>query len=341
MFWRIFDRPRVRLISTPTPLEKAVNISRELGIELYIKRDDVMELAFGGNKVRKLEFILGEVLDQGYDTVITRGSYYSNHVRLTAAATRKLGLNVYIVTYPPNSGVELRYQGNVLLNMVFGAKIIHVDSSKEADKKMIELKEELEKKGFKPYIIPVGGSTPVGVLGYALAAYEIMDQMLKIGRKPRYIIHATGTGTTQAGLVLGLKLLGVKGVDVIGVDIEKHEAERKLVDHIIELANKAANLLGLTEEIVNEGDIDIVREYSFGGYGVAPPELIDFLKEIARKEGLILEPVYTGKAMYALYDLVDKGVIEKGDTVVYIHTGGTPLVFQFADEFLEKEKRIR
>ena len=155
LIWRIHELPRVNLITLPTPLEKAVNLSREYGVELYVKRDDVMELAFGGNKVRKLEFIFGEVLSKGYNVVITRGSYYSNHVRLTAAAARKYGLDVYIVTYPPRAGVEKLVQGNILLYRIFGAHVVEVADSSKADEKMVELKDDLEGQGFKPYIIPV------------------------------------------------------------------------------------------------------------------------------------------------------------------------------------------
>lgn len=333
MFWRIYEYPRIDLFTKPTPLEKAVNIGRELGIDLFIKRDDVMELAFGGNKARKLEFILGDALAKRCNVVITRGSYYSNHVRLTAAAANKLGLKTYIVMYPPASGIKLEYQGNILLNKIFGAKIIHVKDSKEADKEMEVLRRELAGKGFRPYIIPVGGSTPLGVLGYALAVLEIMEQMLKINRKPSYIVHATGTGTTYAGLLLGLKLLGVREVKVIGIDIEKHRSIDEKTRHVLELVENTAKLLGVKEKLVSEDDVDIIKGYDFGGYGIVSPKLLNFIGKIACLESLLLDPVYTGKAMYALYDLVNEGVIKSRETVVFIHTGGTPLLFQFAKEF--------
>jgi len=332
LIWRIYDFPRINLFGRPTPLEKASNLSRELGVEIYVKRDDVMDLAFGGNKVRKLEYILGEALARGSDVIVTRGSYYSNHVRLTAAAARKLGLDVVIVTYPPQKDIERIEQGNVFLNKLFGAEIIEVNNPREADEKMEEIRRSYEEKGRKPYVIPVGGSTPLGVFGYIDGVYELMEQLRKLGVKPRYIIHATGTGTTQAGIILGLKLLGVRGINVLGIDVEKHEDENRIVDHIYELINEALEILDVKLEI-SKDEINVVKGYSFGGYGLFNDELIEFIVNIARKEGLVLEPVYTGKAFYALVDLINKKEIKKGDKIIFIHTGGTPLVFQLKKYF--------
>ncbi len=333
MFWRLYRFPRIELFRHPTPLEKARWIGREYGVDVYVKRDDVMELAFGGNKVRKLEYIFGDILSRGCDIVITRGSYYSNHVRLTAAAAAKHGLETVIVTYPPNPGVKLVVQGNVLLNKLFGAEIIEVEGPREADEEMGELEEKYRREGRKPYVIPVGGSTALGVFGYALAVYELFEQFRSLNRYPRYIIHATGTGTTQAGLLVGLKLLGIDDVEVIGIDVEKREREGEIADHIVELGNKALELLGSSEKI-SVDDVVIYREYTFGGYGMYNDELIEFIREVARKEGLVVEPVYTGKALYGLIDLIKRGVIKRGDTVAYIHTGGTPLVFQFQEQLI-------
>lgn len=319
-------------MTTPTPMEKLINLSRELGVDIFVKRDDVVELAMGGNKVRKLEFILADVLRKGCDTVITRGSYFSNHVRLTAAAARKLGLEVFIVTYPPYQGYEIDYQGNTLLNRVFGAKIVHTNNPREADEKMVELSNELSRRGFKPYVIPVGGSTPLGVLGYAYASIEIMEQARSLGFNPNIIIHATGTGTTQAGLILGLKLLGVDNVKVIGVDVEK-ENEKVLKNKIAGLVNEASSILGVNVD-VEDSDVVIEDRYSFNGYGRVSTGLIEFIEWVARREGLLLDPVYTGKAFYALVDMIRNGEVERDSKVVFIHTGGLPLIFQFRDAFI-------
>lgn len=322
MIWKVFSFPRYKLITLPTPLEKANKLSEELGIELYIKRDDVMELALGGNKVRKLEFILGDALSKGCDVLITCGAFHSNHARLTAAAARKAGLDVYLVLTPPGTP-EL--QGNVLLDKLLGAKIVYAKDYEEADKIMEELANELKEKGKNPYIIPGGGASPHGVLGYAVASLEIMQQLYSLGKKPKYIIHATGTGTTQAGLVLGMKLIGADDVEVIGISISKKKNEAK--ERVYKLINETLKLLNVNIEIRLE-DIVIFDDYIFGEYAAITKEVVETMKLVARKEGLILDPVYTAKAMYGLIDLVKKGYIERNSTVVFIHTGGTPIPFQ-------------
>lgn len=335
MIWKLISFPRIDLFTKPTPVEKLFKLSSEYSVDFFIKRDDVMEPWFGGNKARKLEFIFGEIVSKKYNAVITRGSYYSNHVRLTTIIARKLGIEPYIVTYPPNPETKLFYQGNVLLNKIFGANIIEVRDNAEADREMFYLKNELEKQGYKPYIIPVGGSTPLGVLGYALAVFELMNQLKSMNVKPKYIVHATGTGTTQAGLILGLKLLGVEDVRVIGINTEKKELEENLVSTIIELIQKTVDLLKVSNMNISENDVLIYSEYTFGGYGVVNNELISFIKNIARKEGLLLDPVYTGKAFYGLLDLIEKGEIPRGEKIVFIHTGGLPILFQMFDKFIE------
>ncbi|RLF66516.1 MAG: hypothetical protein DRN30_01990 [Thermoplasmata archaeon] len=322
MIWRAFLFPRFHLISTPTPLEKAERLSKELGIELYIKRDDVMELAFGGNKARKLEFLLGDAISRGCDTLITVGAYHSNHVRLTIAAARKAGMDAYAVLTPPG---EPEIQGNLFLDKLLGGHILYAGDRDEAERIMKELAEQLTSQGKKPYVIPGGGANAYGVLGYVTASLEIMQQLYSLGKKPDYIIHATGTGATQAGLVLGLKLLGVDEVEVIGVSVGRPKFESK--ERILKLINECARLMGVNVS-VSEEDVKVVDNYTFGGYGVITREVFDTMKYMAEKEAIILDPVYTSKAMYGLIDMVRNGEIEKGSTVVFIHTGGTPIPFQ-------------
>ncbi|MET1159788.1 MAG: D-cysteine desulfhydrase family protein [Thermoprotei archaeon] len=333
MFWRIYEYPRIGLFTKPTPLEKLENYSREYGVSLYVKRDDVMEIGFGGNKARKLEFILGDALKHGADIVITRGSYYSNHVRLTAIAAAKHGLKTVIVTYPPHENARYSVQGNILLYKLAGAEVVTAKNSQEADKLMEEIAEEYRRKGHNPYIIPVGGSSPHGVLGYVDAVHELLLQFRDMDTKPDTIVLATGTGTTQAGLILGLKLLGVRGVRVIGVDIEG-VSEGVIENRVMELIEKTADMIGAGIR-VSEDDVNVLRGYSFGGYGKFNRELLEFIIGVLKREGLLLEPVYTGKAFYALRDMIEKGEVKRGEKIVFIHTGGTPLVFQFAEEFGE------
>ena len=295
---------------------------RDRGIDLFIKRDDVMELALGGNKVRKLEFLMGDVLAKGCDVVITRGAFHSNHARLTAAAARKLGLDVYLVLTPPGTP-EL--QGNVLLDRLFGAEIVLANSYEEADELMKKLAEELRERGRRPYVIPGGGASPLGVLGYVNASLEILEQMYSMGKRPRYIVHATGTGTTQAGLVLGLKLLGADDIEVVGISVSRKANEAR--ERVHRLITETTKILNVSVNIEPE-DIVVFDNYVFGTYANVTKEVVDTMKYVARKEGLVLDPVYTAKAMYGLMDLVEKGYIEKNSTVVFIHTGGTPIPFQ-------------
>ncbi len=324
MFWRIHNFPRYRLINLPTPLEKAARLSSELGVELYVKRDDVMELALGGNKVRKLKFILGDALSKGCDILITKGAFHSNHARLTAAASRKAGLETYLVLYPPGTS-ELK--GNLLLDVLFGAKIIEVKDSQEANEVMVKLSRKLESEGRRPYIIPGGGASPHGVLGYVNAFLEILQQLLENNIRPDYIVLATGTGATQAGLVLEAKLLGAN-TEIIGVSVGRSAREEK--ERIAKLVNDTAELLGSNIRIEPE-EIIVFDKYTFGGYGVITKEVIETIKYVALTEGLLLDPVYTTKAMSGLLDLIGQEYIRKNSRIVFLHTGGIPIIFQYND----------
>lgn len=326
MIWKVLSYPRFKLTSLPTPMERAARLSKELGIELLIKRDDVMELYMGGNKVRKLEFILADALSKGCDVLITRGATHSNHVRLTAAAARKAGLEAYAIITPPGS---MATQGNILLDRLAGANLVPVNKTEEADEAMAKLAEKLRSEGRRPYVIPAGGASELGVLGYALAALEILEQSLAHGVRPEYIVHATGTGATQAGLTLGLRLLGAVDVKVVGISNGRKASE--VVERLVNLFNSAAKVLGVDTR-ASEGDFVVYDEYSFGGYGVITSEVVSIMKYVARTEGLLLDPVYTAKAMYGLVDLVQRGAIRKGSSVVFIHTGGTPIAFQYAPD---------
>jgi len=322
LIWKVLGFPRFKLMSLPTPIEEARVLGGELGINLFIKRDDVMELALGGNKVRKLEFLVGDALAKGCDTLITRGAFHSNHARLTAAAARKAGLEAYLVLTPPGTP-EL--QGNVLLNALLGAKVVLAKDREEAIKTMNELAEKLRKEGKRPYVIPGGGASPVGVLGYAAASLEILQQLSERGVKPDYIVLATGSGGTQAGLVLGLKLLGAEDVKVVGISISPSTKEAQ--ERIAGLANSCAELLGVGTRVEPE-EVIVIDKYLGGGYGVINKDVVEVMKYVARKEALILDPVYTAKAMQGLIDLAQKGYFGRGSNVVFIHTGGTPIIFQ-------------
>ncbi|MDK2384439.1 MAG: D-cysteine desulfhydrase family protein, partial [Candidatus Korarchaeota archaeon] len=284
-FWRVYGFPRFKLASFPTPLEHAERLGEKLGIDLYVKRDDVMELALGGNKVRKLEFLVGDALAQGADTLITTGAFHSNHARLTAAAGVKAGLKVYLVLTPPGS---MEPQGNLLLDMMLGAEIVPAEG--DAGKAMAELAVKLFEEGRRPYVIPAGGASPIGVLGYVDAALELLEQMQGRGKKPRYIVMADGSCAMHAGMLLGLRLLGAEDVEVVGISVGRDRAgARRRVEVLV---SQASGLLGVDNPVRGE-DVVVFDEYVFGRYGAVTREVVETMKMAARTEALVLDPVYT------------------------------------------------
>ncbi|MGC9010356.1 MAG: 1-aminocyclopropane-1-carboxylate deaminase/D-cysteine desulfhydrase, partial [Sulfolobales archaeon] len=256
---------------------------------------------------------------------ITTGAYHSNHARLTAAFARRSGVDVYLVLTKPGSK-DLK--GNLLLDRLLGAKILHADNPDEADKVMNELAQELEKRGRKPYVISRGGAIPPGVLGYAYAVFELAEQFSELGIKPNYIIHASGTGATQAGLILGSKLAGLDA-KIIGISVGRRSPE--LINRIYRLVEEGAEYAGVKIKFTID-DIIVYDDYTEGGYGVINKRVVDVIRQVSLKEAIFLDPVYTAKAMLGLIDLVEKGVIPRGSNVLFIHTGGTPILFQYDNE---------
>jgi 1-aminocyclopropane-1-carboxylate deaminase len=330
MIWDVLNYPRFKLTSLPTPMVKATRLGKELNLELFIKRDDVMELLCGGNKVRKLEFLVADALAKGSDTLITRGATHSNSVAVTVAAARKANLDIIVVMTPPGDFKNI--QGNLLFDTLMNAKFIYAQNTKEAKDMMSKIAEDLKSKGKKPYIVPGGGASEYGVLGYILATLEILEQVSQLKVKPKYIVHSTGTGTTQAGLVLGLKLLGAENIKVIGITDGTPSSEIKQL--ATSLYNSTAKMLKVNVT-ATENDFITYDEYGFGGYGSVSKEIVETITHVARTESIILDPVYTAKAMYGLIDLAHKGIIEKDSTVIFIHTGGLPVVFQYATEIVK------
>jgi len=318
--------PRVKLVTLPTPLEYAPRLSEELGVKIYMKRDDAMELAFGGNKVRKLEFLLADALEKGADTIITSGALCSNHARLTSAAARKLGLNVVLILR--NIGPKA-VKGNLLLDAILGADIRVVEADKsEIPRIMEETAKELLDNGRKPYIIPGGGANAIGSLGYLNASIELLHQLNELKVKADYLVHSTGSGATQTGLTLGFKALNA---DIKVLGIACGGSKESITNVVKNLADDTSKLVDLQFSL-NYNEITVYDEYTCGGYGVITRDVVDAVKKVAKLEGVLLDPVYTGKAMMGLFDLVEKGDIPKGSTVVFLHTGGTPLIFQYEDE---------
>ncbi|MBB5747235.1 D-cysteine desulfhydrase [Brevundimonas variabilis] len=321
--------PRIRLAHLPTPLEPLPRLSQALGVDLWIKRDDCTGLAGGGNKTRKLEFLLGEAWEQDCDTLVTQGAVQSNHVRQTVAAAVANGMacEVILEERTGSKAVDYTENGNVLMDRLFGAVIRRVPGGSDMPAELERTAEEIQARGGRPYIIPGGGSNAVGALGYVDCAREIVVQADDLDLKIDRIVTATGSAGTHAGLVAGLAVMGAD-IPVLGIGVrapkEKQEA------NVLKLARETAALLGHPDRIRDDmvvADCDYVGE----GYGLIDGAVIEALKLAARTDGIVLDPVYTGKAMKGLIALAQKGQFH-GETVVFLHTGGAQGLFGYQGE---------
>ena len=321
--------PRVRLAHLPTPLEPLPRLSEALGFELWIKRDDCTGLAGGGNKTRKLEFLLGEAFEQGADTLVTQGAVQSNHVRQTAAAAAAQGLacEVILEERTGSKAVDYTRNGNVLMDRLFGATIHSVPGGSDMPAELEKTAAEIRARGGKPYIIPGGGSNPIGALGYVDCAREIVVQADELDLPIDRIVTATGSAGTHAGLVAGLAVMGAD-IPVLGIGVRAPKAKQE--ENVLKLARETAALLGRPDAVTAEmvvADCDYVG----AGYGLIDEAVIEALKLAARTDAIVLDPVYTGKAMKGLIALAKTGTFE-GETVVFLHTGGAQGLFGYQGE---------
>jgi len=324
--------PRVTLGHLPTPLEKLDNLTKELnGPEIWIKRDDCTGLSTGGNKTRKLEFLMAEALAEGADTVITQGATQSNHARQTAAAAVKLGLACHILLEDRTGKTDYDYKenANVLLDRLHGATIERYSLNPDMNAEMEKVAQRMRSEGRKVYTIPGGGSNPTGALGYVNAGIELLYQANAINLKIDRVVHATGSAGTQAGLVAGL--VGINsGVPVLGIGVRAPKAKQE--ESVFALASRTAEKLGISGVIKRE-DVVANCDYIGEGYGFPAPSTIDAIRTLARTDAILLDPVYSGKGMAGLIDLVKKGFFKKGETVVFIHTGGSVGLFGYPTDF--------
>jgi L-cysteate sulfo-lyase len=329
--------PRVTLAHLPTPLEPLERLSAHLGAELgggprlFIKRDDCTGLAFGGNKTRKLEFLLAEALEARADTVITAGGIQSNHVRQTAAAAAKLGLKAELVLARnvPWGGDDFEHTGNILIDRLLGARIHLFPTETDRAAAMEALAAELREAGARPYVVPVGGSNPTGALGYANCARELAAQAEAMIEGFDYLVFASGSGGTQGGLVAGLTALGHRA-RAIGIDVDADPPEVEAVSR--ELAAAVAERLG--ERASQAADrVEVVAGYAGARYGLPTDAMRRAVELVARLEGILLDPVYSGKAMAGLIGLVEAGRFKASDRVVFLHSGGTPALFAYRSVF--------
>jgi L-cysteate sulfo-lyase len=327
---RIQSLPRFPLAQLPTAIEELKSLSRELGgPELLIKRDDQTGLALGGNKTRKLEFLVGQALEQGADTLVTAGAVQSNHCRQTAAAAAKAGLRCELLL---NGTKPELPNGNLLLDELLGARIHWIQLSQRAAK-LRELPDQLRKEGRKPYVIPVGGSNGVGATGYVLAMIELAEQLDGIDRRVDHVVFASSSGGTQAGIVVGAKVTGFDG-KLHGVSVDKGERDGAPYDHeLANIANETAKYIGFDAQFA-AGNFNIDYGYLGGGYGVASDLERGAIRLLGSREGILLDPVYTGRSMGALVDLIRKKAFRSDATVLFWHTGGAPALFAYAKDLI-------
>lgn len=324
--------PRIRLGHFPTPLEPMDNLTRLLGgPRLWIKRDDCTGLSSGGNKTRKLEYLMAEALAQKADTVITQGATQSNHARQTVAAAAKLGMQSHILLEDRTGYTQFNYleNGNVLLDRLHGATVERRAGGSDMQGEMETVAKQLERNGRRPYVIPGGGSNPVGALGYVNAALELVNQSVELGLRIDHLVHATGSSGTQAGLVVGLQAMQSK-IQLLGIGVRAPKEKQESM--VYDLACRTWAHMKL------KGDLDRTSvlancDYVGDGYGLPTPAMVEAVNLLAKTEGILLDPVYSGKGMAGLIDLIRKGQFAKDQNVVFLHTGGSVTLFGYPDIF--------
>jgi D-cysteine desulfhydrase family pyridoxal phosphate-dependent enzyme len=327
-FSQLDTLPRVRLAHLPTPIEPLPNLSRFLGgPDLFVKRDDQTGLATGGNKARKLEFLLAQALQAGADSVITTGAVQSNHARQTAAGAARCGLDCHLVLREPDGGPPRDLTGNLLLDRVLGASIHWTTERAPYARTLAQVEAELRAAGKHPYVVPYGGSNPYGLMGYVVAMREYAAQARGLEPFDAHVF-ATSSGGTQSGMLLGAHLASLPDTArILGVSVDRPAGQ--LVPDVVALANGGAELLGLnwrldpSTVVVNDG-------YVGGGYAVVGDPEREAIRLLARHEGILADPVYTGRALAGLIDLIRRGEFAAKQRVLFWHTGGAAALFAFA-----------
>jgi len=329
--------PHVRLAHLPTPLDRCARLGAQLNdIALWVKRDDATGLALGGNKTRQLEYILGHAIETGHDCVIQGAASQSNHARQLAAAGARLGLEIHLT--PWQDARSRPVQGNYLLSHLYGATLHPIPAGASSKEAKAALAERLRAEGKNPYVVGMGAhdALVLAAVAYVGALIEILEQLGSEG--PPDWIFATSQGSTQAGLLAGARLLGlttrVIGVNPMGPD---HEAYTP-VEAIHAMAEEVGARLGY-DLTIDPNDVVNVTDYVGDGYGVPSPKGLAALDRMARSEGILLDPVYSSKGLSGLIDYAERGTVAQKDRVVFVHTGGLPIVFAYADEVLEGTNR--
>ena len=323
----------MRLATLPTPLEAADRLRDALGgpercPRILIKRDDLTGLAFGGNKARKLEFLAGDARRQGATVLVTTGAVQSNHARITAAAARLAGMKSALVL---TAGAEQpEPQGNLLLDRMLAAEVHFVRAGENEAAKVAQVMDDLRARGERPYLIPVGGSSAVGALGYVAGTLELVSQLFALGAEPARLYYASGSRGTQAGLTLGAKVFSAPYA-LYGIAVSGGEPQK--TGRALRIATEAAGILGMAPRVSRE-DLQADEGYIGPGYGIPTPACLEAIKLLARCEGIFLDPVYTGKAMAGMIDHIRRETFQPDDTVLFLHTGGTPALFAHVQDLM-------
>lgn len=324
--------PRLRYGHLPTPIEPLKNLTSHLnGPNIWVKRDDCTGMSTGGNKTRKLEFLMAEAQAQKADVVLTIGATQSNHARQTVAFAARMGIKSHILLEDRTgiNDINYKHNGNVFLDQLHGTTIEEHPADTDMDAAMEIAANRLRSEGFNPYTIPGGGSNPIGALGYVNAATEIVSQANNLGVPFAHIVHATGSTGTQAGMVTGLKGTNSK-IPLLGISVRSAKTIQE--ENVFRLAVSTAELLDCPG-LVNRSDIVVDSNYIGEGYGIPTDATIEAIRILAQMEGLLLDPVYSAKAMAGLIDLVQKGVFNRNENVLFLHTGGTAGLFGYTSFF--------
>ena len=324
--------PRHFLAHLPTPLERLDRLTRDLGgPEIWIKRDDCTGLSTGGNKTRKLEFLMAEAEQQGAETVITQGATQSNHARQTAAFAAKLGMECHILLEDRTGSNDHNYNhnGNVLLDHLHGATTEKRPGGGDLNAEIETVAERMRAEGRKVYTIPGGGSNPTGALGYVNCAFELLGQVNDAGLKIDHLVHATGSAGTQAGLIVGLKAMNAQ-IPLLGIGVRAPKPKQE--ENVFKLAAATAGKLGCPGIVARE-DVVANTEYVGEGYGIPTDSGLEAIRIFAELEGILLDPVYSAKGAAGFIDLIRKGHFKKGERVVFLHTGGAVALFGYDKAF--------
>lgn len=325
---------RLHFAHLPTPLEPMERLSAYLdGPKLWIKRDDCTGLSTGGNKTRKLEFLIADAWEREADCVITQGATQSNHARQTAAAAAKCGMECHIILEDRTNIEHSSYteNGNVLLDLLHGANVSTRPGGTDMNSEMEALADDLRTQGKKPYIIPGGGSNEIGALGYVDAALELLTQANSQNLLIDHVVHATGSAGTQAGLVTGL-VGSNSGIPVLGIGVRAMKEVQE--QNVLALAERTSEHIGIGN-VVKHKHVEANCDYVGSGYGLPTDSMIEAVTLLAQLEGILLDPVYSGKGMAGLIDLIRKGYFNRDQNVVFIHTGGSAALFGYPEIFTD------